>query len=289
MNFNYDHLRALSAILRHGSFDGAAAALHVTQSAISQRLKALEEQVGARLVVRGTPCMATDLGAKLARHMEDVALMEAQVLPAEDAAPTVSLAVNADSLATWIIPALAAVPQLRFNLIVDDQDHSADLLASGAVAAAITARRQPVQGCDAIALGALDYVATANPGFASKWFDRGVTAEALEAAPALIYSRNDALQSGWAEQETGRAVTLQGHILPSTTAFVDAAERGLGWGMNPRALVQDALRKRRLVAIGRRPGYQTPLYWQIARRLKPTLAPLTRAIRQSAQEHLKQR
>lgn len=286
MQLDYDHLRALGAIVRSGSFDAAAAELGVTASAISQRLKALEERVGTRLVVRGAPCTATDLGRKLARHMEDVAVMEAQLLPQAGTAPQITLAVNSDSLDTWLIPALAAAAHLRFDLKVDDQDHSAELLKSGEVAAAITARAQPVQGCDAMALGALGYVATASPEFAAQWFAKGITPAALQAAPTLIYNRKDGLQAAWAAREVGAPVRLSGHHIPSTTSFVEAAIHGMGWGMNPEILVREGLATGRLVALGRMPEYHTPLYWQIARRMKDPLAALTRSIRAAARVHL---
>jgi LysR family transcriptional regulator (chromosome initiation inhibitor) len=286
MSLDYDHLRALSAILRTGSFDAAASSLGVTPSAISQRLKALEDQVGARLILRAAPCVGTELGQRLARHAEDVALMEAALLPDQSEPARLSIAVNADSLATWIIPALASQPDMRFDLTVVDQDHSAQLLKEGRVAAAITTRAQAIQGCDSISLGALDYVATASPEFIAKWFPSGVTRATLEAAPTLIFDRKDGLQRDWALQETGEHVALSGHILPSTQAFVAAASAGMGWGMNPAALVAQPLAKGILVPLGTRAHFQTPLYWQISRRLAPHLTGLTRALKERAKTEL---
>ena len=52
---DYPLLEAVAALDREGSFEGAARALHVTSSAISQRVKLLEERVGTPLVVRGGP------------------------------------------------------------------------------------------------------------------------------------------------------------------------------------------------------------------------------------------
>ena len=286
MSLDYDHLRALSAILRTGSFDAAAATLGVTPSAVSQRLKTLEEQVGARLVLRAVPCVGTELGQRLARHADDVALMEAELLPEQSEPARLSVAINADSLAIWAIPAFATQSALRFDLTVVDQDHSAQLLKEGRVAAAITTRAQAVQGCDSIPLGALEYIATASPGFASIWFANGVTAQALSAAPALIFDRKDDLQRAWALQETGQSMTPSGHVMPSTQAFVAAAEAGMGWGMNPAALVAEPLARRTLVALGNSPSFRTDLYWQISRRLAPHLQDLTRELCLAAKTHL---
>ncbi|MEP5154069.1 LysR family transcriptional regulator ArgP [Planktotalea sp.] len=286
MQLDYDHLRALSEILRTGSFDAAASSLGVTPSAISQRVRALEDQVGARLILRAVPCVGTDLGQRLARHAEEVAVMEAALLPDQSEPARLSIAVNADSLATWIIPALASQPDIRFDLTVVDQDHSAQLLKEGRVAAAITTRAQAIQGCDSIPLGALEYVATASPEFVAKWFPDGVTPDALERATALVFDTKDGLQRDWALRETGEHIALTGHVLPSTQAFVAAASVGMGWGMNPAQLVKEALADGTLVALGQRPRYHTPLYWQISRRLAPHLKGLTHALRQQAKTEL---
>ena len=143
MQFDRDHLAALAAVLRLGSFEGAAADMGLTQPAVSLRIRALEERLGLSLIRRGTPCTATEAGRRLARHAEEVALLERGALGdldrVADAAPSrVTLAVNADSLATWFAPVLAAVPGLMLDLQIDDQDHSAEWLQRGEVAAAVT-------------------------------------------------------------------------------------------------------------------------------------------------------
>ena len=160
MQFDPNHLAALSAILRCGSFEQAAAELAVTPSAISQRIKALEEKVGSALILRGSPCTGTEIGARLAKHAEDVGMLETQLsrdlkLDQGQSPMRLRIAVNADSLATWFLPALAAVPDVSFELVIDDQNHSADWLRRGEVSAAVTATGKPVTGCDSLPLGAL--------------------------------------------------------------------------------------------------------------------------------------
>jgi LysR family transcriptional regulator (chromosome initiation inhibitor) len=283
---DYPALSALAAVLRTGSFDRAAAELGVTPSAVSQRIAALEDRTGAALVVRGKPCTATDEGRRLARHAEEVGLLEralAADLGGIGAGPArLRLAVNADSLATWLVPALAAAgPGLLFDIVVDDQDHSADWLRRGEVAAAVTAHASPVQGCDLLPLGRLRYLATASPAFAARWFPDGPTAAALAAAPALTFDAKDRLQRDWAAEAAGRPVALPAHRLPSSTAFVEAAILGLGWGMNPEVLVRDHIAQGRLVALSPRP-LDTPLSFQWTRRLAGPLSPLRAAVRQAA-------
>ncbi len=281
---DYPALAALAAVLRQGSFDRAAAELGVTPSAVSQRVKALEERLGTVLVHRGTPSTGTAAGLRLARHMEEVGLLEA-ALARDLGAPAphapVRIALNADSLATWVVPALAATVGLLYEIVLDDQHHSADWLIRGEVSAAIAARAAPVQGCDAVALGTLRYVAVASPAFAAHWFPDGPTAEALARAPALSFNAKDRLQSDWTERAVGRRVVLPTHYLPSSTAFVEAALLGLGWGLNPEMLTREPLADGRLVALSHL-GVETPLSWHWNRLMAPALAPLTQAIRQAA-------
>ncbi|PRY22594.1 LysR family transcriptional regulator [Aliiruegeria haliotis] len=285
-------LAALAEVIRTGSFDRAAGALHVTPSAISQRIKSLEERLGTVLVRRGQPCIGTEAGLRLYRHAEEVALLE-QALSV-DIGPiagtaghhAVRIASNADSLATWLPPALAAAagdaPGLLFDLTLDDQDHSADWLRRGEVVAAVTAHAAPVQGCDSTALGALRYIATASPAYMRTHFPDGVTPEALAEAPVMTFDRKDQLQARWLQMKGGRKLSPPSHFLPSTQAFVDAALAGLGWGMNPEPLVQGHIAAGRLVPLDPTLPLDTPLHWQVSRIAAPALAPLTGAIRQAA-------
>jgi LysR family transcriptional regulator (chromosome initiation inhibitor) len=167
--FDPAQLAALACVHRRGSFDLAAAELHVTPSAISQRIKALEEAAGALLIRRGQPCAATPAGMRMIRHYDEVTLLE-RTLAADlpwlaPRAASLRIAVNADSLATWVIPALAATEGFLFDLVIDDQDVSQDWLKRGEVAAAITAHPGPLQGCDTVSLGSLRYIATASPAY----------------------------------------------------------------------------------------------------------------------------
>jgi LysR family transcriptional regulator (chromosome initiation inhibitor) len=291
MKFDPNQLLALTSILRSGSFDKAAADLGVTPSAISQRLKMLEDRMGASLVQRGPPARATALGQRLAKHAEDVGLLEAQL--ARDLSPrptetpgSLRFALPADSLGTWVIPALAGVAGLTFDLVIDDQDHSADWLRRGEVSAAITAHAKPITGYDSYPLGALRYIATASPGFAAQWFAKGVSAENFARAPMMVFSEKDRLQHRWIKMLTGRRVVPPAHVIPSTQGFVDAALAGMGWGMNPEPLVRGHIAAGYLVALAPEYPLDTPLYWQVSRIVAQAIAPVTQAIRAAAHHSL---
>jgi len=302
MTLDYHQLAAVAAVVRSGSFERAARHLGVTPSAVSQRVKLMEERLGAVLVVRGQPCSATPIGDRLCRHAEEVGLLERALqdelgLQGEaQGRPLVRIAVNADSLSTWLVEGLAeAVPAPPaagplFDLVVDDQDHSADWLWRGAVSAAVSAQGGSggVQGCGQVSLGALRYVATASPAFVSAWFPDGVDVATLGRAPSLRFNAKDELQARWAYALLGREPELPCHWLPSSNAFVDAAIAGLGWGMNPLAMAGPHLAAGRLVELVPGRPYDVPLFWHWSRLVEKPLAGLTRAIRAAARRHLVQ-
>jgi LysR family transcriptional regulator, chromosome initiation inhibitor len=281
-------LAALAAVHRRGSFELAAADLHVTPSAISQRIKALEEATGSLLIRRGSPCTATDTGLRLIRHHDEVALLESTLaaeLPSLSSGPaTLRIAVNADSLATWVIPALAATEGFLFDLVIDDQDASQDWLRRGEVVAAITSHPGPLQGCDTIPLGALRYRASASPGYVRRWFADGVTAKTLAQAPALTFSDKDRLQHRWVTRQTapGRRPAFPTHRLASSHGFADACLAGLGWAMNPEPLIRPAIQAGTLVELVADTPLDVALYWQFTRLAAPALHPLTENIRKAA-------
>lgn len=289
---DYALLDALAAVLREGSFERAARALHLTPSAVSQRVRLLEERLGQVLVVRTHPARATPAGLALARHAEHVGLLEHELLAdlpelaqGVHGRVTLPVAVNADSLATWFIAAAAeatADAPLLLDLSLDDQEHTAERLRSGEVVAAVTALAEAVPGCRSMPLGRLRYCATASPAFMRRHFAAGVDAESLSKAPTLTYSRRDRLQAQWIEQVLGHDLPAPTHWLPSTQAFVDGCLAGLGWGMNLKAMVQPLLDRGELVDLAPGQTLTVPLYWQHRRRGLAVLEALSRAVQKAA-------
>jgi LysR family transcriptional regulator (chromosome initiation inhibitor) len=293
-------IQAVAAVVREGTFEAAARSLKVTPSAVSQRVKLIEERLGSVLVVRGQPCTATEIGARLCRHAELMGALEAELhreLPELAQAgmtpgpATLRVAVNADSLGTWFVGAMARFGRddsTLLELSVDNEDHTADWLRRGRVLGAVTSIASPVQGCRSRRLGALRYLATASPAFVKRFFADGLDADALAHTPSLQFDGRDDLQSKWARRLLRRDVPLPAHRVPSTQPSVDAAIAGVGWGMTPEPLVREHLRAGRLVELVPGSVVDVPLYWQSARLPVPALERLGQAIATTAAEVLVQ-
>lgn len=293
---DYAALSALAAVVREGSFERAAQALFVTPSAVSQRIRSLEERLGCALVVRGQPCRATDAGRRLCQHVDRVRLLEHELqgtLPALApqglARVALPIAVNADSLVTWFAPAVgafAADAPVLVELAVDDQDHTAAWLRSGAVLAAVTGTARPPAGFNSRPLGAMRYVAAASPAYVARYFASGVGAGSLAHAPSLAFNNKDDLQARWVRRLCHRDVELPRHAVPSAHAFVAAALAGMGWGLHPQVLVAPHLAQGKLVELVPGAVLDVPLHWQHARAASSLIEGLSRQIVAAAALHL---
>jgi LysR family transcriptional regulator (chromosome initiation inhibitor) len=291
---DYASLVAVAAVAREGSFDRAARRLNVTTSAVSQRVKALEERLGTILIARGQPCTATEAGELICRHVERVGMLEQDLrgtLPqialagSVHAAATLRVAVNADSLGTWFIDALARFTREETTLldvVIEDQEHTIELLRAGQVLAAVTSHARAIQACNSVPLGRLRYRAVASPAFVKRYFSEGVSVATLSAAPSLRFNRKDRLQAQWMRRVCRRDIEPPVHWLPSTQAFLDASLAGLGWAMNPAYLVDTHLKSGALVELVRGKDLLVPLHWQCSRLHVPMLDRLTRAVVASA-------
>lgn len=291
MSLIHPQLTAFAAVLDEGSFERAAQRMSLTPSAVSQRIKALEDRLGQVLVLRQSPCRATDAGKQLLRSLQQMRLLESETLGSfglrQHEAPktTVAIAVNADSLATWFLDALAHLHEqhgLLFDVHVEDQDHSTNLLREGSVLGAVTADAHPVQGCKVEPLGIMRYLPVASPQFVERYIGKKLDAAALNAAPMLVFNRKDQLQSRFIRSITRARVTPPVHYLPSSTAFVDAAAMGLGWAMAPEAMARERLESGALRVLGARRWLDVPLYWQHWSIRAETLGWITEALRRAS-------
>ncbi len=294
-------LRTLAAVCRSGTFEAAARGLHLTPSAVSQRIKALEGRVGRILVVRSKPVLATPAGQVLLRLATQVELLEREAL-AELSGETgaggvaeqgpraeVSLVVNADTLATWILPALEHVQRghrVTFELLREDEGHSTELLRQGQVMAAVTSDPRPVQGCRVVPLGRMRYLPVATREFVARWLPEGATSAAMSRAPMISFDRKDTQQEDMLRRITRQRLAPPTHFIPSSRDFDDAVRLGLGWGMVPEAWIQEDLAAGTLVRVAQGRHADVALYWQHWTLASPLLDALTSAVLDAARRGL---
>lgn len=261
----------VAAVVDEGTLDAAARRLYITPSAVSQRIKSLEEQLGRTVLVRSKPVRATDAGAAVVRLARQLALLEHDVLAelgvgdeGSGALVSVPLAVNADSLATWFLPPLARLSErlpVVFELHRDDQDFTTGLLESGTVMGAVTSRATPVAGCRVSALGTMRYEAVATPEYLARWLPAGADAAALAVAPVVEFDRRDDLQSRWLTARGVDSSAPPRHYVPASNDFATAIKLGLGWGLLPRFQSAEALESGALAPLGG-PPIDVALHWQ---------------------------
>ncbi|WP_285040138.1 LysR family transcriptional regulator ArgP [Plantibacter sp. LMC-P-059a] len=297
MDLQFDQLRAFLAAVDRGSFDAAARELSVTPSAVSLRIKALEQHVGRVLLLRTRPITTTASGETILRLARAVQLLERDASrelhpdgSADGAAPSaIPIVVNADSLATWLLPVLAelaATEPVAFDLSREDQDHSTALLRDGTAMAAVTSSSEAVQGCTVQALGRMRYRPMASPRFAARWFADGVTGAALGDAPVVVFDRKDDLQDAYLRRRGVDPAGPPRHHVPASADFATAVLLGLGWGMLPDAQGAAPAAAGDLVALDDDGVLDVPLYWQQWRLDSPLLQTVASAVIAGAREAL---
>ena len=293
MEWDLAQLRALSAAVSEGTLEAAARALHVTPSAVSQRLRALEVATGRVLLVRSRPVQATESGQALLRLARQIDLLAADALAELGAASTgrdvrtLPVAVNADSLATWVLPALAPLAgDMCFDLHRDDEEHTAALLRSGAVVAAITTDPDAVAGCSVTRLGTMRYRPMAAAGFAARWFPDGPIPRALARAPVVVFDRKDELQHRYLRERLPGPARPPAHHVPSSAEFLAAVRLGLGWGMLPDLQSAPHEAGGDLVDLDRAGAIDVTLHWQQWKLRSPSLDRVAAAVVAAAHRHL---
>jgi LysR family transcriptional regulator (chromosome initiation inhibitor) len=245
MDINAKQATALLAVLDTGSFEKAAGNLHVTASAVSQRIRALESQFGGPLVMRQRPCVPTASGLRLLRYLRRASQLEvdfvADLSGPADALWSAMVAVNADSLSTWFFPNLAPTllqENVLLDLTVDDQDYTYKLLESGRAIGCISTEPRAMRGCRVMPLGIMRYRLMASEAFRSRWFPQGMTRLTASRAPVIAYNRKDALQSRFLRREFGLlSDAFPCHYMPIPEPRLQAIRLGLGYGMVPELLL----------------------------------------------------
>lgn len=291
----------LTAVLREGTFEAAAASLHVTPSAVSQRIKALEHSVGRILVRRVKPVTATPDGEVLARLGEQWSLLVAEargeltgIVHDADLDPrklprvTLQVACNADSLATWFLPVIAefhGAHQVNLDLHRADESVTTALLRAGDVVGAVTSEPMVVRGCETVQLGSLRYFPVATTSFIERWLPNGVRARDMQYAPMVMFDHNDHLQLKALNHLVPEPISPPVTYIPAAAEYRRAVQAGIGWGAVPEVEMDDSHTGVDLVPLSRRP-IDVPLYWQYWRLRSPLVTALTEIVVEHARSGL---
>ena len=272
--FDSDALECLAAIVEEGGFERAAVRLSVTQSAVSQRLRSLEAQVGTVLLVRSRPIKPTAAGRLLIKHAMQMRLLRSdlendlQDLTPGTGAPReedrVAIAINADSIATWALAALGPLVSegLPLEIITDDQDFTHEWLREGQVLGCVTTLKEALRGCKVQPLGAMKYVAVASAAYAQAHCPQGLTPHNFRQIPFIAFNRKDDLQAEFVGRACGlRRVTLSQRFVPSSEGQVRAVQAGWGASVVPELQVRGLLAAGELVNLAPQVALPVNLYW----------------------------
>ena len=268
--FDYKLLAALVAVIQKGGFEQGARSLFITQSAVSQRIRQLEELIGRPALVRSSPPRPTELGQQLMAHFLKVRMLEGEldneINPKGPKKFThLSVAINRDSLALWFIEAMGDFlkeENILLEVLAEDQELTHEHLKDGRVFGCVSARKSPLQGCKLEHLGTMTFYLVSTPSFAKKWFPQGVTRKSLLSAPAVIFDHKDHMLHDFLEKKY--KITMDSpplHVIPALAEYERFIVSGLGFGLLAKRQVENAFKVNTLVDLA--PGKHLPLdlYW----------------------------
>ncbi|GGK70002.1 LysR family transcriptional regulator ArgP [Amphritea balenae] len=293
-----DHrqLQAFATVIELQSFDKAAQRLFLTQSAISQRVKQLEESLGQLLIIRSQPLRPTSAGQQLMRHYRQLVLLQNELLTGLSDAATqgytkLAIGLNADSLATWFLAAMEPLFQqqsILLELRVDDQDQTHHLLRQGEVIGCISASDKPVQGGNCVPLGTSRYLALASQEYINRYFATGINKHSLEQAPVVEFNEKDELQDRFLSTYYPDVDDYPRHRIPSSEGFTELICRGHAWGMVPEMQVSELLKNGEIQQLNSCQYLEIPLYWHSWNLASDIGQKLTRQLVNFCQTHLDQ-
>lgn len=266
-NFDIEQLKTFLAVIEEGTFDAAAEKLYVTPSAVSQRIKALETIIGRVLLQRVKPILPTESGKELLLLAKEVILLtnefENRLDTSSRKIQSIPIAVNADSLGTWIIPALAKASEYaNFEIHREDEDYSTELLRDGTVMAAVTSSPKTIQGCKTTKLGSMRYRPMATAAFVKRWFPKGPTADTIRHAPVIIFDKKDKMQNLYINKFARASTNPPCHYIPSTSDFSSAVLASMGWGYISDLQFETLSKRHSLVELESGSSIKTTLYLQ---------------------------
>lgn len=266
---DYKGIEALYTVQKFQNFELAAQKLCITQSAISQRIKHLEDYYGEPLLIRTLPYRPTKLGNQLIGHFKKISLLEEefeQELGTIKSSPSISIAINRDSLETWFLDLLDQEKEVfnsvTLEIIADDQELTIDYLRNGTVSACLSTSDKEILGGQAVFLGTMPYLLVASPSFVKNYFSSKNPIKCFQNAPAIKFDQKDYLHERYLEKFFGiNGSTLKYHVVPSVKGFKKFALLGYGYGLIPKIDILQELKTKQLMQIYPDKIWEIPLYW----------------------------
>lgn len=298
------HIQALSTVVSEGSFSGAAKLLNLTPAAVTQRIKSLEAAIGSLVLIRGKALRLTPQGKAILSYQQKAGLLEQDLMQALNLEGkqyrgrkrwhSLRVAINADSLATWLLPGVAqmlAHQNLLLDVVIDDQDHTHEALQAGEVIGCVTTLADPMRGCLSEPLGIMRYRCVASRALIDRVTTASgqVSAHRLLAQPAIIFNRKDVLQDRYLLQHLDlHSPVYPKHFMPALDAFETAIGLGLGWGMVPELSLATLQARFEVEDLVQGWFVDVALYWQHWAREATRAAVLSQAIKAAARQALRQ-
>ncbi|MGI0116183.1 LysR family transcriptional regulator ArgP [Zooshikella sp. RANM57] len=296
MKLDYKLLEALAWVAKLASFEKAAQKLFITQSAVSQRIKQLEERIGEPLLIRSAPPQLTPRGQRLICHLQQVQLLEQElltefnILDKESHFLPINIAINADSLATWFLPCIESLlssHQILLSIQVEDEIRALQLLKRGDVAGCISCQPNPISGCETHYLGDIHYHCVASPQFITRYFKDGFTLENTKKAPAIIFNQFDTLHEDFLIQFFDvPQVHYPTHLIPSSDAFLAVVENSIAYALIPHMQVNTAIAAGKLINLTPQHYEIRSLYWHTWHSPSQAILLLTKSLKRQAHHFL---
>lgn len=268
--FDYKLIEAYAAVIFEGGFEKAAQKLFITQSAVSQRIKLLEEEFGQIILLRTSPPQPTEFGRKILGLYNQVVQLEDEVRSSYQASDSgrytsIPIGINADALSTWFFQAVRPFlerSRVVLDLLVDDQEETHRFLKDGKVLGCISTKTSPLQGCSVCYLGNVEYSLFCSRSFQQKWFPNGLEQEAIRQAPMITFNRKDQLNQKILGKIFDRPpVDYSTYYIPNSELFIDFIAHSLAYGAMPEQQSSSALHGGQIVDLS--PGHHevVALYW----------------------------
>jgi len=263
---DYKGIEALSAIIEANSFDIAARQLHITQSAISQRLQTLQNYYGDPLLIREKPYQPTSLGEGLIGIYKKVQSLELslQKTLGKEAMVKLSIAMSRDHFETWFHQLMVDNDLLQryiMDVTTDDQDKTIHYLKKGVVSICLSSQKHPISNCKSEFIGNMTYILVSTADFKRVHYKVKDIKKDIIKAPTLVYDKNDHLYQKYLEKHfnlVGPKMFV--HTIPSVRGFKALAMKGHAQALVPIIDVLEELKKNKLINMFPEKTWDMPVY-----------------------------